>query len=87
MKVLVTGAAGQLGHDVMDELKKRGHEGIGVDVQEMDVTDAEKVRQGITGGGGGGGSRQSTVRLTLRWMRQKTMQNCAGRSMRTALNI
>ena len=48
MKVLVTGAAGQLGHDVMDELKKRGHEGIGVDVQEMDVTDAEKVRQVIT---------------------------------------
>ena len=32
----------------MDELKKRGHEGIGVDVQEMDVTDAEKVRQVIT---------------------------------------
>ena len=48
MKALVTGAAGQLGHDVMDELKKRGHEGIGVDVQEMDVTDAEKVRQVIT---------------------------------------
>ena len=48
MKVLVTGAAGQLRHDVMDELKKRGHEGIGVDVQEMDVTDAEKVRQVIT---------------------------------------
>ena len=48
MKILVTGAAGQLGHDVMDELKKRGHEGIGVDVQEMDITDAEKVRQVIT---------------------------------------
>ena len=50
MKILVTGAAGQLGHDVMDELKKRGHEGIGVDVQEMDITDAEKVRQVITAG-------------------------------------
>ena len=48
MRVLVTGAAGQLGHDVMDELKKRGHEGIGVDVQEMDITDAEKVRQVVT---------------------------------------
>ena len=29
MKVLVTGVGGQLGHDVMNELAKRGHEGIG----------------------------------------------------------
>ena len=29
MKVLVTGVNGQLGHDVMNELSKRGHEGIG----------------------------------------------------------
>ena len=29
MKVLVTGVAGQLGHDVMNELAKRGYEGIG----------------------------------------------------------
>ncbi|MBS7009164.1 dTDP-4-dehydrorhamnose reductase [Anaerostipes sp.] len=48
MRILVTGAAGQLGHDVMDELKKRDHEAVGVDVQEMDITDAEKVRQVIT---------------------------------------
>ena len=27
MKALVTGAAGQLGHDVMDELKKRAMKG------------------------------------------------------------
>ncbi len=33
MKVLVTGVGGQLGHDVMNELAKRGHEGIGSDVQ------------------------------------------------------
>ena len=32
MKVLVTGVAGQLGHDVMNELAKRGHEGIGSDL-------------------------------------------------------
>lgn len=32
MKVLVTGAAGQLGHDVMNELAKRGYEGIGCDL-------------------------------------------------------
>lgn len=29
MRVFVTGASGQLGHDVMNELAKRGHEGIG----------------------------------------------------------
>ena len=32
MKIFVTGVAGQLGHDVMNELKKRGYEGIGSDV-------------------------------------------------------
>lgn len=34
MKVLVTGVAGQLGHDVMNELAKRGYEGIGSDIVE-----------------------------------------------------
>lgn len=48
MRVLVTGAAGQLGHDVMDELEKRNHEAVGVDVQEMDITDEVKVQQVIT---------------------------------------
>lgn len=32
MKIFVTGVAGQLGHDVMNELAKRGHEGIGTDL-------------------------------------------------------
>lgn len=32
MKVFVTGVAGQLGHDVMNELAKRGHEGVGTDL-------------------------------------------------------
>lgn len=32
MKVLVTGVCGQLGHDVVNELAKRGHEAIGSDV-------------------------------------------------------
>jgi dTDP-4-dehydrorhamnose reductase len=32
MKVMVTGVAGQLGHDVMNELAKRGIEGVGSDV-------------------------------------------------------
>lgn len=32
MKVFVTGVAGQLGHDVMNELAKRGYEGVGSDL-------------------------------------------------------
>ena len=32
MKVFVTGVGGQLGHDVMNELHKRGYEGIGSDL-------------------------------------------------------
>ena len=32
VKVFVTGVGGQLGHDVMNELAKRGHEGIGSDI-------------------------------------------------------
>ena len=32
MKVFVTGVCGQLGHDVMNELSKRGYEGIGTDI-------------------------------------------------------
>lgn len=32
MKVFVTGVCGQLGHDVMNELAKRGYEGIGTDI-------------------------------------------------------
>lgn len=43
MRVFVTGVKGQLGHDVMNELAKRGHEGIGVDVEEMDITDENAV--------------------------------------------
>ena len=48
MRVLVTGVKGQLGYDVMNELAKRGYEGGGVDVEEMDITDARKVDEVIT---------------------------------------
>lgn len=41
MRILVTGVKGQLGHDVMNELAKRGHIGIGVDIEEMDITSPE----------------------------------------------
>ena len=47
MRVLVTGAKGQLGRDLMNELERQGLEGIGVDVEEMDITDPEKCRSVI----------------------------------------
>lgn len=45
MKFFVTGVCGQLGHDVMNELYKRGHEGIGSDVaaQYSGVADGSPV--------------------------------------------
>ncbi len=48
MKVLVTGAKGQLGTDVINELAKRGHVAIGVGVAEMDITDSAAVRRVMT---------------------------------------
>lgn len=47
MKVFVTGVKGQLGYDVVNELEKRGLEAVGVDIQEMDITDAESVNKVI----------------------------------------
>ena len=53
MKLFVTGAAGQLGYDIIKEAEKRGHEAIGTDLGErwnglqMDITDAEAVRRTI----------------------------------------
>ena len=43
MKVLVTGVKGQLGFDVVNELTKRGIEAVGVDIEEMDITDSASV--------------------------------------------
>ena len=34
MRVFVTGVKGQLGYDVVNELEKRGHIAIGVDIDE-----------------------------------------------------
>ena len=43
MKILVTGVKGQLGYDVVNECQKRGYDAIGVDVEEMDITNPEAV--------------------------------------------
>lgn len=50
MKILVTGVKGQLGFDVVNEAEKRGIEAVGVDIDEMDVTNKEQVEQVIKAG-------------------------------------
>ncbi|MBR0530100.1 MAG: dTDP-4-dehydrorhamnose reductase [Ruminococcus sp.] len=58
MKFFVTGVGGQLGHDVMAELAKRGYEAVGSDIldsvpqdieyKKLDITDKSAVEQVIT---------------------------------------
>lgn len=58
MKVFVTGVGGQLGYDVVNELKKRGYDAVGSDILEavdsgypyvqLDITDAEAVEKVIS---------------------------------------
>ena len=45
MRILVTGARGQLGQDLVAELDRRGHTPIGVDIEEMDITDPHSVEE------------------------------------------
>lgn len=47
MKVLVTGVKGQLGFDIVNECEKRNIEAIGVDIDEMDITNAQQVHEVI----------------------------------------
>lgn len=58
MKIFVTGVGGQLGYDVMNELKKRGIEAVGSDILPecdkyenyipMDITNANQVKEVIS---------------------------------------
>jgi dTDP-4-dehydrorhamnose reductase len=41
VRLLVTGAQGMLGHRVVDVARNAGHEVTGIDVQELDITDAD----------------------------------------------
>ena len=45
MRVLITGVKGQLGFDVVNELNKRNHKAVGVDIDELDITDQDAVQQ------------------------------------------
>lgn len=48
MKILVTGAGGQLGFDLVKELNQRGHEVCCPDSKKLDITDPEAVRTVLT---------------------------------------
>lgn len=47
MKVLVTGVKGQLGYDIVNECNSRAIEAVGVDIEEMDITNTIQVNQVI----------------------------------------
>lgn len=77
MKVFVTGVNGQLGHDVMNELAKRGYEGIGSDITEeyggiednSAVVDMPYVKLDITD--------QEAVKSIISDIRPDTVIHCA----------
>ena len=53
MKAFVTGIGGQLGYDVINELKRRGYEALGSDITEsadiqLDITDKTAVERVLT---------------------------------------
>ena len=47
MRVLVTGAKGQLGSDLLCELSKRNIESVGIDIDDLDITDADATNRVI----------------------------------------
>ena len=77
MKVFVTGVAGQLGNDVINELEKRGHEAIGSDIASeyagiqdgTAVTKSAYVQMDITD--------ESAVRRVLDRVRPDAVIHCA----------
>lgn len=77
MKVFVTGVAGQLGHDVMNELAKRGYTGVGTDLAESYsgiqdgtyVTMAEYVSLDIT--------NKEAVLNTIKMVNPDVVVHCA----------
>lgn len=77
MKIFVTGVAGQLGHDVMNELARRGHQGVGSDLAPaysgIDdgsyVTGAPYVSMDITD--------EQAVAQTLQAVRPDAVIHCA----------
>ena len=77
MKIIVTGVGGQLGHDMVNELVRRGHEAVGSDFQEQysgvadgsAVTAAPYVQLDIT--------NREAVRETIHSIRPDAVIHCA----------
>ena len=69
MKILVTGVGGQLGHDVMNELSRRGHEAVGSDLAETMDTPYAYVSMDLTNDG--------SVRDTLLSIKPEAVIHCA----------
>ena len=77
MRVFVTGVGGQLGHDVVNELNRRAHEGIGSDIQAVysgvndgsAVTTAPYVQMDITD--------EAAVRRTVEELKPDVIIHCA----------
>lgn len=77
MKVLVTGANGQIGHDMMNELIRRGHEAVGSDITDAyagvadgsPVTRAPYLRLDITD--------EEAVRIVIGAMKPDAIIHCA----------
>ena len=77
MKIFVTGVAGQLGHDVMNELASRGYVGVGTDLAESYggiqdgsyVTTAEYVSLDIT--------NKEVVMNTIKTVNPDVVVHCA----------
>ena len=77
MRVFVTGVNGQLGHDVVNELIKRGHEAIGSDISDIyngvqdnsPVSKAKYIKLDITD--------ENKVNETLRGLKPNAIVHCA----------
>ena len=91
MKVLVTGVNGQLGHDVMRELLRRGHDAVGSGSRDcpeptagpylrLDITDREAVERGI------GELKPDTVVHCAAWTAVDAAEDAANREMVDRVN-
>ncbi|MFD5541235.1 sugar nucleotide-binding protein, partial [Streptomyces sp. NPDC127079] len=49
MKWLVAGAAGMLGRDVVEELRRRGEEVVPLGRDDLDITSADSVESALAG--------------------------------------
>lgn len=47
MRILVTGVKGQLGYDIVKECEKNTISAVGVDIEDMDITDLKQVEDRI----------------------------------------